>query len=190
MGKVCDPTHTRPHTPHKNTRVICSTPKTLWCVPHFPVILSVSTVVTTLLIVALVKCFVCLCSTFYLLFFSHIFTFSFSCTCYLLYTLKQSQNYCAYQAIQVFIVFLRLTINTVDALPSRFLLSLCVPLSSVIFYLTIQSLCSADQTLRLLGDCLFNNLKATLLKRLWHRYFTMKSAKNFLKTFFANINPE
>ena len=114
MGKVCDPTHTRPHTPHKNTRVICSTPKTLSCVPHFPVILSVSTVVTTLLIVALVKCFVCLCSTFYLLFFSHIFTFSFSCTCCLLYTLKQSQNYCAYQAIQVFIVFLRLTINTVD----------------------------------------------------------------------------
>ena len=57
---------------------------------HLFMIHSFLTVLITLFTIAFIRCSVLLYSTFYLLFFFPIFIFSFSCTCYLLNTVKAS----------------------------------------------------------------------------------------------------
>ena len=80
--------HTRNY---KNTPAVWRTPNILHIVfAHLFMIHSFLTVLITLFTIAFIRCSVLLYSTFYLLFFFPIFIFSFSCTCYLLNTVKAS----------------------------------------------------------------------------------------------------
>ena len=83
--------HVPTHTILK-PRVACCISKTLDNVlPHLFSIQSFSTLLITLFAVALIKFSVCLCSTFYLLFF-HKVMFSFLCPSSLLNTVKCRSN--------------------------------------------------------------------------------------------------
>ena len=124
------------YTPHiKSTCVVCCMPKTYGVLlPHFSTIHSFSTLIITLFTIALIKCPVCLYSTFYLLFFLLVIL---TCTCHFLITLEHSQNHSVYKVLQVILLFVYVTRNTADVttlliLWCEFLLDLCLTLSSMV----------------------------------------------------------
>ena len=83
MGKACDGTCMCQHTPYmKHT---CGMSHSMVCF-LLPMFYSFSMLIIILFISALIKCSAIL--NFYLLFFFHIVTFIFLCTCYLLTILK------------------------------------------------------------------------------------------------------
>ena len=63
-------------------------------------------------------------STFYLLFFFYKVTFSFSCTCYMLNTLKRSSNHSEYKTFEVFHSVLYARKNTLDVTTLHYISSL------------------------------------------------------------------
>ena len=80
------------HTLHiKNKCVVCCRPKTLNdMLSHLFLVHSIHTLLFTFFTIALIKSSLSLYSTFHSFFFFHKITFSFSCTCYLLNTIKHS----------------------------------------------------------------------------------------------------
>ena len=101
------------YTPHiKSTSVVCCMPKAYGVLlPHFSTIHSFSTLIITLSTITLIKCPVCLYSTFYLPFFPLVIL---TCTCHFLITLEHSQNYSVYKVLQVILLFVYVTRNTAD----------------------------------------------------------------------------
>ena len=131
MGKACNHTHTHPHTSK-----VFGHPELLYgMLPNIFMIHSISRLLITFFTIALIKCYGHTYSTFfYLLFFFYVIvTWSFSCTCYLLNTVKITVS----TKLQSYIANC-LTKNTADVMNlylnsfSSIYVGLCLTLSSVI----------------------------------------------------------
>ena len=86
-------------------RCYCMPKKLYGVFPHLFLNHQFCTLLIIPFTIALIKCSVCLYSTFYLSIFFHKFILGFSCNCYLLNTLKCSSNHNTSKYLQVFLLF-------------------------------------------------------------------------------------